>query len=202
MFHRMIHWLQKKSFQSLPLWLFSISMVVMANAASAWQVPKEVGDKKIEMVKLERVPPKTLEEAYQSIETLPEFEIELVASEPLVVDPVAFAFDAQGRLLVIEMIDYSEQDKESLGRLRRLEDTDQDGRMDRVETLAEKLSWPTALALSGNGVLVGAAPDLFWFSDSIKGAGVPTAKQGEVWATGFGRNNVQGLMNSFRWGLD
>lgn len=202
MFHRMIHWLQKKNFQSLSLWLLAVSMVVMANAVSAWQAPKEAGDKKIEMVKLERVPPKTLEEAFQSIETLPEFEIELVAAEPLVVDPVAFAFDARGRLLVIEMIDYSEQDKESLGRLRRLEDTDQDGRMDRVETLAEKLSWPTALALSGNGVLVGAAPELFWFSDSVASTEVPTAKQGEVWATGFGRNNVQGLMNSFRWGLD
>ena len=42
------------------------------------------------------------------------FRIELVAAEPLVVDPVATAFDEQGGLFVVEMRDYSEQDKERL----------------------------------------------------------------------------------------
>jgi putative membrane-bound dehydrogenase-like protein len=170
----------------------------------AWQEKSE--PPLIEPVTLERVPAKSMEEVIQSIETAAGFEVELVAAEPLVQDPVAFAFDARGRLLVIEMLDYSEQDKESLGRLRRLEDVDHDGRMDRVETLVDGLSWPTALALVGEGspnegVLIGAAPDLFWLPKRDEGADSSQAKP-EIWATGFGRSNVQGLMNSFRWGLD
>ncbi len=37
--------------------------------------------------------------------------MELVASEPLIADPIAMQFDEQGRLIVVEMIDYSEQDR-------------------------------------------------------------------------------------------
>ncbi|MBN8602685.1 MAG: c-type cytochrome [Planctomycetes bacterium] len=182
------------------IWTMALGVTLICaptSLALAWQ---ETASPKIEPVKLERVPPKTLEEVAQSIETLPEFEVELVAAEPLVQDPVAFAFDARGRLLVIEMLDYSEQDKESLGRLRRLEDTDHDGRMDRVETILDHLSWPTALALVNEGALVAAAPDLYWI-DIAKRLEDAQVKP-ETWATGFGRSNVQGLINSFRWGLD
>lgn len=171
---------------------------LIESAAYGWQ---ENGANKVEEVKLERVPAQPIDEVIKSIQTLPGFEVELVAAEPLVQDPVAFAFDARGRLLVIEMLDYSEQDKESLGRLRRLEDTDQDGKMDRVETLLDHLSWPTALALVQDGVLIAAPPELYWLNASQSTTASTTAKP-EVWATGFGRSNVQGLINSFRWGLD
>jgi hypothetical protein len=65
----MIDWLHRKRFQLLSLSMVAMSLVVMAHAGVAWQAPKEAVDKKVEMVKLERVPPKTLEEAFQSIET-------------------------------------------------------------------------------------------------------------------------------------
>lgn len=179
------------------LWVGGI-LELESPLASAWQTTPNTESQE---VKLERVPPKSLEEVIRSIQALPGFEVELVAAEPLVQDPVAFAFDARGRLLVIEMLDYSEQDKESLGRLRRLEDIDHDGKMDRSEILADKLSWPTALALVQDGVLVAAAPDLYWVSASKSGESSGLSKP-ELWATGFGRSNVQGLINSFRWGLD
>ena len=81
------------------------------------------------------------------------FRIELVAAEPLVVDPVAMAFDEQGGLFVVEMRDYSEQDKERLGRVRRLTDDDGDGRFDRSTVFVDGLSWPTAVAWYDGGVL-------------------------------------------------
>ena len=74
------------------------------------------------------------------------FEIEQVAAEPLVASPVALDFDDDGRLYVVEMRDYSEQDKERLGRVRLLEDTDGDGRFDKATIFADELSWPTAVA--------------------------------------------------------
>jgi putative membrane-bound dehydrogenase-like protein len=171
---------------------------ILVPSLYAWQTSPAVT---LAEVKLERVPAKPIDEVIRHLQTLPGFEIELVAAEPLVQDPVAFAFDARGRLLVIEMLDYSEQDKESLGRLRRLEDIDHDGKMDRVETLLDHLSWPTALALAQEGVLIAAAPDLYWL-EAAKSGESSTTVQPQVWATGFGRSNVQGLINSFRWGLD
>lgn len=171
---------------------------ILVPSLSAWQASPAP---KIDEIKLERVPAKPIDEVIRNLQALPGFEVELVAAEPLVQDPVAFTFDARGRLLVIEMLDYSEQDKESLGRLRRLEDTDHDGKMDRVETLLDHLSWPTALALAQDGVLIAAAPDLYWL-DVAKNGAPSSVVQPQVWATGFGRSNVQGLINSFRWGLD
>jgi len=55
------------------------------------------------------------------------FRLDLVAAEPLLVDPVAVSFDEDGRMYVVEMRDYSERRDEKLGRIRRLEDTNGDG---------------------------------------------------------------------------
>ena len=64
------------------------------------------------------------------------------------------------------MRDYSEQDKERLGQVRLLEDTDGDGRFDKSTVFADKLSWPTAVACYDGGVFVGAAPDIYYFKDT------------------------------------
>ena len=148
---------------------------------------------------LPRVPPKSPDEALASFEVATGFRIELVAAEPLVVDPVAMAFDEQGRLYVVEMRDYSEQDKERLGRVRLLTDEDGDGRFDRSSVFVDGLSWPTAVACYDGGVFIGNAPDILYCKDT-DGDGV--ADERRVVFTGFGRGNVQGLLNSFQWGLD
>ncbi|MFN9974824.1 MAG: hypothetical protein ACK58T_33520, partial [Phycisphaerae bacterium] len=50
--------------------------------------------------------PKTPEEALQTFTTKPDLKIVLAASEPLIRDPVAFDWDVNGRLWVVEMGDY------------------------------------------------------------------------------------------------
>ena len=97
------------------------------------------------------------------------------------------------------MRDYSEQDKERLGRVRRLTDEDGDGRFDRSTVFVDGLSWPTAVACYDGGVFIGNAPDILYCKDT-DGDGV--ADEQHVVFTGFGRGNVQGLLNSFQWGLD
>lgn len=148
---------------------------------------------------LPRIAPKSPAEALATFQVLPGFRIEQVAAEPLVTDPVAMAFDERGRLFVVQMNDYSEQDKDFLGVVRLLEDTDGDGRMDKSTVYADKLSWPTAVICWDGGVFVGAAPDIFYFKDTN---GDDKADVRKVVFTGFGRSNVQGLVNSFQWGLD
>lgn len=148
---------------------------------------------------LPRIPPKSPSQALGTFEVLPGFRIDQVAAEPLVEDPVAIAFDEDGRLFAVEMRDYSEQDKESLGRIRLLEDTDGDGHFDRSTIFAEGLSWPTAIICYGGGIFVGAPPHLYFLKDTD---GDRKADIRQLVYTGFGRSNVQGLMNSFHWGLD
>jgi len=148
---------------------------------------------------LPRIPPHEPAAALTTFQTLAGFQIEQVAAEPLVHSPVAVAFDENSRMYVVEMIDYSEQDKEFLGAVRLLEDTDGDGRFDKSTLFADKLSWPTAIACYDGGVFVGAAPDIIYLKDSD---GDGRADIRRTVFTGFGRSNVQGLFNSFQWGLD
>ena len=148
---------------------------------------------------LPRIPPHEPADALATFKTLPGFHIEQTAAEPLVHSPVAIDFDENGRMYVVEMIDYSEQDKEFLGAVRVLEDTDGDGRFDKSTVLADKLSWPTAIACYDGGVFVGAAPDIYYLKDTD---GDGKADIRKTVYTGFGRSNVQGLFNSFHWGLD
>ena len=141
--------------------------------------------------------------ALASFRIVPGFRVELVAAEPLVVDPVAMAFDEDGRLFVVEMRGYSEHREDHLGRIRLLEDLDGDGRMDRSTIFVEDLAWPTAVTCWQGGVFVVATPDLLYFKDAD---GDRRADERRVVATGFGhgvaRLNVQALPNSLTWGLD
>ncbi len=148
---------------------------------------------------LPRIAPLSPEEEFRSFEVLDGFEVELVAAEPLVFDPIAFSFDAQGRLFVIEMRDYSEQETERLGSVALLTDRDRDGKYDTRSTFVDRLSWPTAIWPWRDGVLVAEPPRITWYRDTD---GDGASDQSELWFEGFHRNNIQGLANSFRWGVD
>lgn len=154
---------------------------------------------------LPRFPPLEPAQAPASFQIKKGFHLELAAGEPEVVSPVTMAFDEFGRLYVVEMIDYSERREETphAGRVRRLEDTDGDGRFEKSTVFADDLPWPTALGCSRGGVFVGATPDVIWLKDTN---GDGRADERRVVFTGFGdgtaRLNVQALLNSFNWGLD
>jgi putative membrane-bound dehydrogenase-like protein len=157
---------------------------------------------------LPRTPALEPGEALSSFKVRPGFRLELVAAEPLVVDPIAMSFDEDGRLFVVEMRDYSERRDDRMGRIRMLEDTDGDGRFDKSTVFADNLPWPTAVFRTSGGVLVGTTPDIIFFKDTN---GDGKADTREVVFSGFAsdyapyqtnRLNVQAMLNSFNWGLD
>lgn len=148
---------------------------------------------------LPRIDPLEPTEALESFELRPGFRLEQVAAEPLLADPVAMAFDADGRLYVVEMRGYSENPDDALSRVSLLEDTNGDGHFDKSTPFLEGLSWPTAITCFNGGVFVGDAPDIFFARDT-DGDG-----RADEWVkvyTGFSKSNVQGLLNSFHFGLD
>lgn len=148
---------------------------------------------------LPRTPAMEPSQALAAIQIKDGYRMELAAAEPLVRDPVAMSFDENGRMFVVEMCDYSEQDKEFLGNVRLLEDANNDGRYEKSTLFAHHLSWPTGVICYDGGVFIAAAPDI-WFCKDTDGDGQSDI-QTKVF-TGFGRQNVQGLLNSFCWGLD
>lgn len=152
---------------------------------------------------LPRIPPTPPEKALGTFKIKPGFKLELAACEPEVVDPIALSFDENGRMFVIEMRDYSERRDERLGRVRLLEDTDNDGRFEKSTVFAEELPWPTAVFCYGGGVFVAATPDILFFKDTN---GDGKADERRVVFTGFAKGaarlNVQAMPNSFNWSLD
>ncbi len=159
---------------------------------------------------LPRTEPISPGNAPASFVTKPGFHLEITAAEPLIRDPIEICFDENGRLFVVEMIDYSELRGENphLGQIRMLEDTDGDGRYDRSQVYADNLPWPTAVTCWKGGIFVAATPDIFYLKDTDNDG---RADQREVVFTGFAsayapyatnQLNVQAMLNSFRWGLD
>lgn len=148
---------------------------------------------------LPRIAPLGPSEALESFETADGFRMELAAAEPLVRDPIAMAFDERGRLFVVEMRGYSEQRDQNLGAVRLLTDENGDGVFDTATNYVQGLAWPTAVACYDGGVFVGVAPDILYCKDTD---GDGKADRIERVYTGFSLQNVQGLLNSFNWGVD
>ena len=157
----------------------------------------------VEAKDLPRVPATEPGKALETFKIKPGFRLELAVAEPNVVDPIALAFDEDGRMFVIEMRDYSERRDERLGRVRLLEDTDNDGRFEKSIVFADDLPWPTSVICYNGGVFVASTPDI-WFLKDTNGDG--RADERRVVFTGFAKGverlNVQALPNSFNWGLD
>ncbi len=120
-------------------------------------------------------PVRTPDESMRMMDLPPGFRIELVAAEPFVMDPIAFAFDAHGRLWVLEWPSYNWPLRDVLpglapqpappGRLAVLDDTDGDGRMDR-RTLFAELPFPRGFQLVEGGVLAYALPEVVMLRDT------------------------------------
>lgn len=146
--------------------------------------------------------PKTPAAALKSIKVPRDFTVELMAGDDLVNDPVAFAWDASGRLWVVEMCDYPlgiDGKGAPGGRMRYLEDRDGDGRYDHSTIFLDRLAFPTGVAPWRKGILVTCAPDIFYAEDTD---GDGRADKREVLFTGFGEGNQQHRMNGLKWGLD
>lgn len=126
------------------------------------------------------------------------FQLELIASEPLVADPVDMEIDEFGRLYVVEMHGYP-LDISGSGKIKLLSDTDGDGIMDKSVVFADSLILPTGILRWKNGLLVTDPPHVLYLEDTN---GDGRADKKEVVLTGFARSNPQHNVNSPRFGLD
>lgn len=143
-------------------------------------------------------PPFAPEDALKTFRLPKGYRIELVASEPLVTDPVEIAFDADGLLYVAEMEDYPAEGSPR-GRIMVLEDKDGDNYYESGNVFAENFPYVNGVMPWRNGVLVTSAPDIVYLEDTT---GDRRADIRRVVLTGFALTNPQLRMSSLRYGLD
>jgi putative heme-binding domain-containing protein len=152
-------------------------------------------------------------------------EVRLVASEPLVKQPVSISFDDRGRLWVLQYLQYPVPEglkpvavdeylrtkydrrpdpppKGPKGRdcLTILEDTDGDGVMDHAKDFVGGLNLASGFAVGYGGVFIAQPPYLLFYRDA-NGDDVPDGDP-EVLLTGFGMEDAHAFANSLTWGPD
>ena len=146
--------------------------------------------------------PLTLDESLASFQTRPGLRIELVAAEPMVMDPINIDWGPDGKLWVVEMADYPlgmDGKGKPGGRVRFLTDSDGDGKYDRSTLFLDGLNFPTGVKWWKDGVLVVAAPEIFYAEDTD---GDGKADKREVLFRGFREGNQQHRVNGLAWGGD
>ncbi|WP_298863436.1 PVC-type heme-binding CxxCH protein [uncultured Gimesia sp.] len=190
-----------KRFRLTFVLMLSLPALIVGLTVTAMSADKEKSKAKVDYSsEMPRILPRTPEESLKSFKLHDDFQIELVAAEPLVRDPVAMCFDARGRAYVVEMPEYNDDKKEGYSSVKLLEDTNGDGTFDKSFPFLSDITLPTAVFSYKGGVFVGAPPHLYYCKDT-NGDGVSDVK--ELVMTGFGRDRGdEGMINSFRWGLD
>ena len=143
------------------------------------------------------------ESAHESLVLHEDFELSLVAAEPLVVNPISLDWDERGRLWVVETPGYPYKEQFSgipaHDEVSILTDSDGDGRMDQKTVFAGGLDLATSAVFHEDGVIVSQAPDILWLRDTD---GDDHADLREVLYTGFGYGDTHAVMSNLRWGLD
>jgi len=142
------------------------------------------------------------EAAAQAMTLPPGFKATLFAGEPDVKQPIAMALDDRGRLWVAEAYSYPIKvpEKNAKDRILIFEDTNHDGKFDKVKVFKDNLNLVSGLEIGFGGVWVGAAPQLLFIPDR-DGDDVPDGEP-EVVLDGWGYQDSHETLNSFIWGPD
>lgn len=204
------------------LWHFALGAWLCAVSAVAQEsVPKErprarppsalTGwadwEKGEELLKRLNVPPApvlTAEEEKRTFKVAPGYHVELVASEPLVHNPIFFEFDPDGRIWVIEYQGYMRDlaghgEGDPICRVVVLEDTDADGRADKSTVFLDQLVMPRSFGFVKGGVIVQEPPKL-WFCEDTDGD-LRCDRRREIGTMGVA-GNPQHTANGLRYGID
>jgi glucose/arabinose dehydrogenase len=145
------------------------------------------------------------QQALKSFRVPPGLNIELVAAEPMIADPVDIRWDAKGRMWVVEMRGFmpnveGDGEKKPVGRISVLTDTNGDGVMDESTVFLDELVLPRTISFVEDGVLIISPPELLLAKDTngdLKADGTMVIREDFASV-----KNVEHTTNGLRYGLD
>ncbi|WP_165920185.1 PVC-type heme-binding CxxCH protein [Chthoniobacter flavus] len=159
------------------------------------------------------------------LEVHPDFNMTLVASEPLINKPICLNWDPAGRLWIAESPEYpngkrgmrpdyrnqewkdhggldpdpGKQVREGHDKISILTSSKGDGVMDKKEVFYEGLDLVTSFVFYQDGVIVTQAPDILFIHDPGPDG---KARKVEKLYTGLGIHDTHAVINNARWGWD
>ncbi len=147
--------------------------------------------------------PLSPEESAKLIQVPVGFDLELFASEPDIINPISMDWDERGRLWVIETVDYPNTVRNDKGvgddKIKILEDTDNDGKADKVTVFAENLNIPTGFTFYDGGIVVSQAPRFLFLKDTD---GDDRADVRETLIEGWGTFDTHAGPSNLQRGID
>lgn len=143
------------------------------------------------------------EESMKRIQLDGPYEVQLVAAEPLVLDPVEATWDEKGRLFVADMRDYPlgppNPGDPWLSRIQLLTDEDGDGRMDKAVTFADHMDNVQGLLPYDGGLIATTRSQILFLKDTD---GDNKADLIKPLIRGFNPKHSQLQVSAPRWGPD
>lgn len=150
----------------------------------------------------------TLEQSMRSFRLPKGYHLELVASEPLVTEPVAVVWDGNARMYVAQMETYMQDvdgtdEHEPRSRIMLLEDTNGDGKMDKSSVFIDKLMLPRMILCVGHELLVNETDtyDMYAYKDT-NGDGVADQKRHVYQVGRKSPGNMEHQRSGLDWNLD
>ncbi|GAB4034346.1 DUF7133 domain-containing protein [Spirosoma jeollabukense] len=148
------------------------------------------------------------EQSLKSFRVPKGYHIELVASDPMIREPVAIAWDGNAKMYVAEMDTYMQDvdgsnEHDPVSRVMLLEDTNGDGKMDKSSVFIDKLLLPRMILCVDHELLVNETDtyDIYSYKDT-NGDGVADAKKAVYQVGKKSPGNLEHQRSGLDWNLD
>jgi len=165
--------------------------------AKSWGVPL---DRRVPHTVLQNPLPVT--ESLKLAQVPVDFTLQIFASEPDIINPIAINWDAQGRMWAVEAYDYPNNhvmNKPGLDRIKILEDTDHDGKADKVSVFASGLTICTSVLPYKKGCITTDGEQMIYLADTD---GDGKADKREVLFSGLNIRDTHACTSNLRYGFD
>ena len=152
--------------------------------------------------------PLSPEESLKKFILPPGYHLELVAAEPMITEPVAIAWDGNAKMYVAQMETYTQDadgtgTKDKKSRVMLLEDTDNDGKMDKSSVFIKDLILPRMLLCVDHKVLVNETDtyDIFSYEDT-NNDGIADVKKPVYTLGRVSPGNLEHQRSGLVWNVD